>query len=176
MTEVVLQGTSIVAIVGELVSAGVPEHVRVVVPSMFPAIVVVSFSGVAALCAPRWAAEPRLRHRRRLLCQPLSAPFQALHHSASNICQASIVCQHLPSNYLPRPTTSASNLPASAPASGPKHLSQHLNGSSICSSIWASISSISVSIGQHLAGSPVCCALWTSISSIGASVHLFRPR
>ena len=152
MTEVVLQGTSIVAIVGELVSAGVPEHVRVVVPSMFPAIVVVSFSGVAALCAPRWAAEPRLRHRRRLLCQPLSAPFQALHHSASNICQASIVCQHLPSNYLPRPTTSASNLPASAPASGPKHLSQHLNGSSvwasICSSIWASIS---VSIGQHLA-------------------------
>jgi hypothetical protein len=29
MTEVVLQRTSIVAIVGELVSAGVPEHVRV---------------------------------------------------------------------------------------------------------------------------------------------------
>jgi hypothetical protein len=29
MTQIVLQGTSIVAIVGELVPTGVPEHVRV---------------------------------------------------------------------------------------------------------------------------------------------------
>ena len=99
-------------------------------------------------------------------------PVQALHHSASNICQASIVCQHLPGQH--RLPTSASNicpghqhLPATSAdicwssalnlnsqhLNGPsiwakhlKHLSQHLNGPSICSSIWASISSISASI------------------------------
>ena len=128
-------------------------------------------------------------------------PVQALHHSASNICQASIVCQHLPGQH--RLPTSASNicpghqhLPATSAdicwssalnlnsqhLNGPsiwakhlKHLSQHLNGPSICSSIWASISSISASIwpaSGQLTRVPRALSLYPFI---GASLHLFRP-
>ena len=112
-------------------------------------------------------------------------PVQALHHSASNICQASIVCQHLPGQH--RLPTSASNI---CPGHNicQQHLptsAGHLHSISIASISMApasgpSISSISASIsmapasapasgpasqasqpasGQHLASSPVCRAL-----------------
>ena len=82
-----------------------------------------------------------------LLFEPLSALFQALHHSASNICQASIVCQHLPVT-----SAQASNICQQHLLLTALNLnSQHLNGPNICPSIRASISSISANICQHLA-------------------------
>jgi hypothetical protein len=121
-----------------------------------------------------------------------AAPFCQQHlsaTSASNICQASIVCQqhlsasvsicqHLSASvsicqHLPVTSAQASDIWTiyAAMARNSQHLnSQHLNGPSI----WASISSISASICQHLAGSPMCCALCASIPSIGACVYGVR--
>jgi len=110
--------------------------------------------------------------------------------SANNICQhrqhlpvtsaeASDICQHhLPTSAAHRNHCGAgAGSPRfllfvlfgtiyAAMASNSQHLnSQHLNGpsiwASICSSIWASISSISASI---------CPSIWASISSISASI------
>ena len=83
-------------------------------------------------------------------------PVQALHHSASNICQASIVCQHLPGQH--RLPTSASNI-------CPGH--QHLPATSadIC---WSSALNLN---SQHLNGPSIC----PSISSISASIWPAHP-
>jgi len=115
-------------------------------------------------------------------------PVQALHHSASNICQASIVCQHLPVTSAQATNICQQHLPTSA---------GHLHSISIASISMApasgpSISSISASISMAPASAPAsgpasqasqpASGQLTRVPRalslypfIGASLHLFRP-